>query len=177
METTKNKLTPYESEFFNRLRIYLDTPIYFYGSIQRDDYKPGYSDIDIDIFTENMNSTIIKIQRFLNNTDYTKVVIKPLNKKGIIDGCKFKYEEIENKFQCEISLYNIKNKDEILQEHGRKIDTPFIISMLLVLLKTLYFNIGIIPKNIYLKAKNFVMDLVDYDYKGFVSFDQYIINK
>jgi hypothetical protein len=49
--------------------------------------------------------------------------------------------------------------------------------MLLVLLKTLYFNIGIIPKNIYLKAKNFVMDLVDYDYKGFVSFDQYIINK
>ena len=54
-------------------------------------------------------------------------------------------------------------------------DSPFIISILLVLLKTLYFNIGILPKNIYLKAKNFVMDLVDYDYKGFVSFDQYIV--
>ena len=170
METTKNKLTPYESDFFNRLRIYLDTPIYFYGSIQRDDYKPGYSDIDIDIFAENMNSTIIKIQQFLNNTNYTKVVIKPLNKKGIIDGYKFKYEEIENKFQCEISLYNIKNKDEILQEHGRKEKLPFIISILLVFLKTLYYNIGIVPKEIYLKTKNYIMDLVDTDYKGFVSF-------
>ena len=49
METTKNQLTPYESNFFNKLKIYLDTPLYFYGSIQRDDYKSGYSDIDIDI--------------------------------------------------------------------------------------------------------------------------------
>ena len=77
METTKNQLTPYESNFFNKLKIYLDTPLYFYGSIQRDDYKSGYSDIDIDIFTENMNSTIVKLQNFFNSNQYKKIIIKP----------------------------------------------------------------------------------------------------
>ena len=51
METTKNKLTPYEKDFFDKLRNYIDKPIYFYGSIQRDDYLPQASDIDIDIFS------------------------------------------------------------------------------------------------------------------------------
>ncbi len=34
METPKNKLTSFEENFFNNLKIYLDTPLYFYGSIQ-----------------------------------------------------------------------------------------------------------------------------------------------
>jgi hypothetical protein len=170
METTKNQLTPYESNFFNKLKIYLDTPLYFYGSIQRDDYKSGYSDIDIDIFTENMNSTIVKLQNFFNSNQYKKIIIKPQDKKGIINGYKFKYSEPENNFKCEIAVYDIKNKDEILQEHGRKEKLPFIISILLVFLKTLYYNIGIVPKEIYLKTKNYIMDLVDTDYKGFLSF-------
>jgi hypothetical protein len=170
METTKNQLTPYESNFFDKLKIYLETPLYFYGSVQRDDYKPGYSDIDIDIFTENMNSTIVKIQNFLNSDMYRKIIIKPQNKKGIINGCKFKYSDPENNFNCEMSIYDIKNKDDILQEHGRKENLPFIISILLVLLKTFYFNFGILPKGMYLTAKNYIMDLVDTDYKGFVTF-------
>ena len=94
METTKNQLTPYESNFFNKLKIYLDTPLYFYGSIQRDDYKSGYSDIDIDIFTENMNSTIVKLQNFFNSNQYKKIIIKPQDKKGIINGYKFKYSSV-----------------------------------------------------------------------------------
>ena len=170
METTKNSLSSYASMFFNKLSVYLDTPLYFYGSIQRDDYKPFYSDIDIDIFTENMNSTVVKLQNFFNNDVYQKIIIKPQNIKGIIKGYKFKYSDPENNFKCEISVYDIKNKDDILQEHGRKQSLPFIISILLVLLKTVHFNIGILPEDMYLKAKNFIMDLVDTDYKGFVSF-------
>ena len=65
METTKNKLSSYESDFFNKLSNYLDTKLYFYGSIQRDDYKPGHSDIDVDIFTDNIHSALIKIQNLL----------------------------------------------------------------------------------------------------------------
>ena len=38
MENTKNKLTLNESIFFDKLKKYIDKPIYFYGSIQRDDY-------------------------------------------------------------------------------------------------------------------------------------------
>ena len=62
METTKNKLTPYEQSFFDNLRNYIEKPIYFYGSIQRDDYFPQMSDIDIDIFSDNEHSTVIMLQ-------------------------------------------------------------------------------------------------------------------
>jgi predicted nucleotidyltransferase len=58
METTKNKLSQEESVFFDKLKNYIDKPIYFYGSIQRDDYFPQLSDIDIDIFSDNINSTL-----------------------------------------------------------------------------------------------------------------------
>ena len=164
METTKNKLSSYESDFFNKLSNYLDTKLYFYGSIQRDDYKPGHSDIDVDIFTDNIDSALIKIQNLLNVTksDFKKFVSKPLKKQGIINGYKLKYRERQN---------NFKYKDDILYEHGRKTNLPFIVSMLLIIIKFLYYNIGIIPKNIYLNMKNYIVDLVDDDYKGFVAFD------
>ena len=173
METTKNKLSPYEKDFFNKLSNYIDTKLYFYGSIQRDDYKPGYSDIDVDIFTENVNSTISKMQNVLNvsKEDFKKFVSKPLKKQGIIHGYKLKYKEPENNFKTELSIYDTKYKDDILYEHGRKTNLPFIVSMLLIIIKFLYYNIEILPKKIYLIIKDYIVDLVDDDYKGFVAFD------
>jgi hypothetical protein len=173
METTKNKLSSYESDFFNKLSNYLDTKLYFYGSIQRDDYKPGHSDIDVDIFTDNIHSSLIKIQNLLNVTksDFKKFVSKPLKKQGIINGYKLKYRERQNNFKTELSIYDTKYKDDILYEHGRKTNLPFIVSMLLIIIKFLYYNIGILPKKIYLIIKDYIVDLVDDDYKGFVAFD------
>ena len=66
METTKNELSPYSKTFFKKLSNYLDTKIYYFGSIQRNDYFPKSSDIDIDIFTDNEKSTILKLQNYLN---------------------------------------------------------------------------------------------------------------
>ena len=66
METTINELTPYEKDFFTNLRNYIDKPLYFYGSIQRNDYFPGKSDIDIAIFTDNETSTIFLLGNYLN---------------------------------------------------------------------------------------------------------------
>ena len=53
METTKNEMSPYAKQFFDKLSKYLDNKFYFYGSIQRLDYFPEYSDIDADLFTDN----------------------------------------------------------------------------------------------------------------------------
>ena len=66
METTTNNLSPYESIFFNKLSNYLDTKLLFFGSIQRYDYFPGVSDIDVDIFTDNVSRTISQIQNYLH---------------------------------------------------------------------------------------------------------------
>lgn len=62
---TKNKLPDSTTNFLNNLSEYLQTPLYFYGSIQRYDYFPGKSDIDIDIFTDNEKSTISKLSNYL----------------------------------------------------------------------------------------------------------------
>jgi len=66
LDKTYNPLTPAERNFFIQLQLYLQTKVYFYGSINRHDYYPGKSDIDIDIFTKNMQSTLSRIQHFLH---------------------------------------------------------------------------------------------------------------
>ena len=65
METTKNNLPPNVKDFFYNLSEYLDTKMLYFGSVQRSDYVPGKSDIDVDIFTDNENSVIAKMQHFL----------------------------------------------------------------------------------------------------------------
>ena len=78
MENTKNKLTFNQYDFFQKLRNYINKPIYFYGSIQRNDYFPGKSDLDVDIFTDNESSTIYALGNFLNLTknDFKNLYIK-----------------------------------------------------------------------------------------------------
>ena len=66
METTKNKLPENITIFFKNLSELLDTKLLFFGSVQRNDYFPGSSDIDVDIFTDNIPSTIYKMQHYLH---------------------------------------------------------------------------------------------------------------
>jgi tRNA nucleotidyltransferase (CCA-adding enzyme) len=76
METTRNKLPEKVEVFFKDLSDYLDTKILYYGSVQRADYFEGMSDIDVDIFTDNTNSIMNKLQHFLNvsRNQFKKIV-------------------------------------------------------------------------------------------------------
>ena len=78
METTKNKLTSEQMKFFKKLSNYLDTKLYYYGSIQRKDYFPGTSDIDVCIFTNNNTETKYKMLSFLGlkKSEYKKIIYK-----------------------------------------------------------------------------------------------------
>ena len=76
METIKYKLSKKKIEFLQNMQEYLDTKLYFYGSIQRFDYIDNVSDIDICIFTDNMDSTILSLQQYLNvEKKYIKVMV------------------------------------------------------------------------------------------------------
>ena len=66
METTKNDLPPNTKKFFYNLSEYLDTKLLYYGSVQRSDYVPGKSDIDVVIFTDNEFSLMNKLQHYLH---------------------------------------------------------------------------------------------------------------
>jgi hypothetical protein len=155
METTKNELSPFEKVFFQKLSEYLNEPIYFYGSIQRDDYFPQLCDIDIDIFSYNEKDIVLKLQNFLNleRSDFKKFVYKIHKTNVLVDGYKTIYTDKKNKLNVEISVFNEKFKDAILVEHKSKFNMPYYITSILILLKILHYNFSILPVFYYSKFK------------------------
>ena len=113
METTKNALPPNTKKFFYNLGEYLDTKVLFYGSIQRADYVPGKSDIDVVIFTENEYSLMTKIQHHLHlkKKDFKKVMY--IIDENVVYGYKVKYENKGENIKSEFSIYNENYKDII----------------------------------------------------------------
>ena len=174
METTKNKLSSYETEFFYKMRSYIDKPIYFYGSIQRDDYFPQLSDIDIDIFSDNEFSTLTMLQNYLNlsKNEFKKSIYKMNTTNKVIPGYKTKYFDTINKLTIEISVYNDKYKEEILREHQSKLNLPIHITIILIFLKILHYNLGILPIYYYSKFKKLITnDYYDNNKAEFVIID------
>ena len=76
-KNSNNNLSEKAHTFFYELQDYLDndfnTEMYFYGSVQRFDYFPGQSDIDIGILTDNEYSVMNKMQHFLSTRTSLKV--------------------------------------------------------------------------------------------------------
>ena len=95
METTNNKMPEYNDIFFEKLKQYLDTKIYFFGSVQRDDYFQKGSDIDVAIFTDNIKSTVTKLKNLLNfSADDFKTFVWRLNyDSSLVKGYKTIYRE------------------------------------------------------------------------------------
>jgi hypothetical protein len=154
MENPKNKLTPKEKQFLDGLSEYLDTTLFYYGSIQRDDYIPGKSDIDVNIFTDNEASTISKLQHYLHvqRKEFQKIVWKVYYNDKVVTGYKLKYK---NSFIIlEISIYNIKYKSIVLNEHNSKMKLPFHSHCLLYIIKILFYVLRIIPASVYVYIKH-----------------------
>ena len=157
METTKNKLPNNINLFFKELSEYLNTKILYFGSVQRGDYFPGKSDIDVDIFTENEHSIITKMQHFLNvdKHKFKKFIWRLNHNNTMAYGHKIMYKNLEHNFNVEFSIYNEKYRSFILKEHLAKTDLPFYAIWLLIILKIIYYNLHLLNYNTfkYLKKK------------------------
>lgn len=173
MESIRYKLPDKIDAFFNNLSKYIDKKIYFYGSIQRLDYFPNSSDIDVDIFTDNVNSTITKIAHFLNvdRDKFNKIYWKLAVNNKMTYGYKIMYKDDNLNLKVEISIYDEKYKDGVLKEHNRKINLPIYISFLLIILKKLYYDFGIINKDTYgyIKKQIILTRLIGFPEDKFVS--------
>lgn len=160
METTRNNLTYHEKKFFHKLSNYLDTKLYYFGSVQRSDYFPSSSDIDVDIFTENETNTIVKLMNFLNveKSKFKRFVWKLNNNNDkLAYGYKLMYKNKENKFSVEFSIYNEKYKRRILYEHNDKKNLPLHATILLIIIKFLYYTLNILPSKWYNETKKFIL--------------------
>ena len=142
-------------KFFKRLADYLDTDLYFYGSVVRSDYIPGKSDIDVAVFTDNESSVMSKLQHFLHvkRSDFDKVLWK-LN-GTMIYGYKIKVESINS----EIAIYNNEFKDIIINEFNSPlINKTILTTVLLHLLKLFYYTIPLLPLKKYDELKRYILN-------------------
>ena len=127
----------------------------------RDDYVPGRSDIDIDIFTDNEESTISKMQHYLkiSRKDFKKMIWKVRQSNRLTTGYKLRYA---NSFiKAEFSIYNVKYKNFILKEHTSNFALPFHCNLFLKILKFIYYRLNILPTPYYsyFKKKTFTLGL------------------
>ena len=148
METIKNKLPQNTLTFFEELSEFLNTKLLFFGSVQRSDYFPGESDIDVDIFTENENQTIVKLQHFLHvsRKEFKKFVWRLNHNNTIAYGYKIFYKNKAENICVEFSIYNEKYKNGVMKEHLMKTELPFYASWFLIILKILFYNLHILDK-------------------------------
>lgn len=159
METTKNVMPEYNIVFFDKLKIYLDTKLYFFGSVQRPDYFPESSDIDVAIFTDNVKSTVSKLQSFLNadRNSFKEFVWRLNYDNSVVKGYKIMYKVPEHGLTAEISIYDEKYKEGVLIEHNGKRILPAYAICALIIIKYLFYSFNIMPKEWYIYLKKLIL--------------------
>jgi predicted nucleotidyltransferase len=157
MNTIRDDFPKDVKDFFKRLENYLDTDLYFYGSVNRSDYVHNKSDIDIAIFTDNEYSTISKLQHFLHvkRNAFDKVIWKLDGK--MIYGYKIKCEKYMD-IKCEIAIYNNDFKNILIKEISQYNSVPPHIAILLFILKTMYYTFPIISQETYSSYKRYIFN-------------------
>jgi hypothetical protein len=163
MDDIKQKMPMHKRIFFTNLENYLDTPLYYFGSIQRYDYSPETSDIDAILFTNNEASSISKLQNWfhVSKNDFKRVVKYLTPQNLIVYGHKLKYKNKQQNISADICIYNVKDEENIKRDDKRKINMPFYIVTMMVMLKFIYYQVGILPKHWYMYLKELLMDIVD----------------
>jgi predicted nucleotidyltransferase len=156
MEDIKERLGEYKYNYLTNLQKYLDTELYFYGSIKRLDYFSNASDIDIAIITENVNSIISKAQIYLNikKKDIKKIYQKLSNSNNIVKGYKIKYENTDSNLNFDLLIYDKKYKKTVIENINEINNLPTYLVIILVIIKIFYYNLGLISKDMYLYYKN-----------------------
>ena len=169
METTNNELSLEQKRFLDELSSYIGCKLYFYGSVQRLDYFPEDSDIDIDTFSENMTSTLSKLQTFLHlETKKIKRVVTYIDNL-FVTGYKMVYVNDSINLKCEISLYPEEYKRNVLKEHLKKTSLPFYALWFMICLKVMYYKLKLLTFQEYRSVKNyFLSSLIGYYETPFV---------
>jgi hypothetical protein len=152
MEPTYNELPEKLKHYLMNLSNYVDSHIYFFGSIQRLDYLPGISDIDCVLFVENEKSTTHKLAHFLQ-IDPIKIKKVFFFKDKYATGYKVKF--IHDDIKVELIIYNEIYKDVILEFQYIKMSP--IIAYILYILKVCFYKLEILSYDVFKNIKNTIL--------------------
>jgi len=146
--------------FFERLSEFMELPLYFYGSIQRWDYLPGCSDVDVAMFTPHMENAVIQLQSYF---DIPREKIKRIQWR--LDGHTirgYKVHSTEGELSFDISLFHEKDKRRVLRQYKKEANRPLWVLFVLLLLKYIYYYGFGGPtgpwKTIYVNTKNMILN-------------------
>ena len=156
MEDIKDRLGEYKYNYFNNLQNYVETELYFYGSIKRFDYISNSSDIDIIVITDNVKSMLSKIQTYLNiSKDSTQKIFQQYSvyDKQVVTGYKIKYKNDKNNIEFDLLVYDDKYRDVVLQNIYDINNLPLYMITILYILKILYYKLNLISRRIYNNLK------------------------
>ena len=163
MEDIKNKMPIHKRQFFSNLERYLDTPLYYFGSIRRYDYDPDNSDVDAILFTNNEASSISQLQNWfhVSKNNFKKIVHFLPESKRIVYGHKLTYHNAKLNISTDILIYNVKDEDTIKRDDKLRIDMPIFMVTIMIILKFLHHQVGILPQWAYIYFKRILMDISD----------------
>ena len=122
LENIKNNLRDNDYYFLQKIQSYIDTDLYFYGSVARADYFPGESDIDVVVITDNVESVVKKLQHFLNvgKNSLEKTIHYMYEIKKVSYARKISYVDLENNLSIEIFVYDEKYRDALINDMNIK---------------------------------------------------------
>ena len=162
MDDIKDRLTDYKYNFLSKMKEYLETEFIFYGSIKRIDYLENNSDIDIAILTDNPTSMLAKIKNFLNikNTKIKKIYQTFNNQPSLINGYKFTYKDDEQNWGFDVVIYNEIYRDIIIKDIYYINNLSLITTIILYILKVLYYKLHLISQSTFLETKTKIFSLV-----------------
>lgn len=159
MYNIKDRLGIEKYIFLKKLEQYIENELIFFGSIKRLDYFQENSDVDVAIITDNLLSTVKKLQTFLDldDTKMRTVIQKVPNKNSIIYGYKTNYSNENNGLDIEIIIYDSKYKNEIIDHINNINNFPFYITLPLIILKIFYYKLHIITDDFFKYLKTLLL--------------------
>ncbi len=155
-----SKLTKEQYGYLVELEQFINAKIYFYGSIEREDYFIGKSDLDIDIITPNIHSTLFKLRQFIGipNHEVLHVKWKTYNPQEYNFEC-LKIKHNNGIVNLEISIYDEKyrNKLKIVRDFKRNMLSPFLVYSL-IMIKFFYYHLNLLSNSQMKEIKRYVMN-------------------
>jgi hypothetical protein len=155
LSKVKNKLSKDQYHFFLHFQKVINTKLYFIGSILRYDYFPGNSDLDIEIFSENVNNTFYKIIHFFHYMEYEPLIFVFTCDNQIISGYKgtFYYKLNNQECRMDVMLYNHACKNLLLKHRMIDSQLPFYSFLFLTVLKMCYYYLHLFDSTMYTYLK------------------------
>jgi len=161
IEEIKGNLRECDYYFLKNIQQYVNTELYFYGSVTRFDYFPGKSDIDMIIITDNVDSIVKQLQNYLNvNRDAVEKTINYMDDaKSISYAYKINYSNLDEKISLEIFVYDEKYKEKLIRNMEKKDNLPFYVVAILYIIKFITYEIKILNDEQFKYIKNLFINL------------------